>query len=139
MDKICKISSVFLNVLNIIAGIAVAVIMFSKKSFAVVIAIKDMPPYAQLFINLLMFQIGIVLVMVAISILADRKVNEFTFPVIYMVLPIIVGLIGIYFGIVSPVAIEKIIVIIGALVYVALSGVLLYFSSKLVESFSKTK
>lgn len=139
MEKLCKISSVFLNLLNLAAGIAVAVILIFKTNFAAVIVFEGMSRNTILFFNLLLFQVGVTLLQMVITMLLDKKVNEVTFPVLYMILPAIIGVIGIYFGIIGTTTVEKLVVIGGSIVYVILSGVLLYFSTKLFEGFAKKK
>ncbi len=139
MEKLCKISSVFLNLLNLAAGIAVAVILIFKQDFAAVIVFEGMSRNMILFLNLMLFQVGVTLLLMVITMLLNNPVEEITFPVLYMVLPAVVGVIGIYFGIVGSTPIEKAVVIACSIAYVVLSGVLIYFSTKLFEGFAKKK
>lgn len=136
MTGLSKVLTVLTNLANYAVGIAVCVILIFKRDFISIFFINGMTTNMALFFNLVMFQLGLVLLSVVLSMLVidNKKPIVVTFPIIYMILPAIVGVIGIYFGITGITVAEKILVIASSIIYVASSAVLVYFSSKLFQS-----
>lgn len=140
MDKIAKILSTFVNLANYAVGIAVAVILIFKKDTIAIFYLKGMSTNESLFFNLVLFQIGLVLVGVVLCLL----INEYSsknivveFPTLYMAVPIIISIISIYYGVAGETVREKLFVVIGAIIYSVLSAVIVYCGSRVFQLFPK--
>lgn len=140
MANLYKALTVLNNLANYAVGIAVCAILIFKRDFISIFFFNGMTTNMALFFNMIMFQLGVVLLAIVLSMLVidNKKPIVVTFPVIYMIVPVIVGVIGIYFGITGVSVLEKVFVIAASVIYVGLSGVLIYFSTKLFEAFSQT-
>lgn len=136
MKGLSKALLVFTNLADYAVGITAVIILLLKKDFISIFYINGMSTNQSLFFNLILFQAGLALVSVVICLLANeyaRKDIVVEFPVIYLILPIIMGLIGGYYGISGENSGEKAFVIIASVIYIALSAVVIYCGSRVFQ------
>ena len=131
MKTFLKIIGVISNILCFAAGIWASVTMLFELDFYSVLFIPSMSSAESLYFNLIMFIIGIALLMFILPMFSDEKPKEVEFPTIYGIIPLIIGLISVYFAFNSSTIREKIIIIASAVLYVLLSGVIIYNSAKI--------
>ena len=133
MKTAFKIISVFANLLSLAAGAWVTITMLLDLDFYSIFYIEGMSSAESLYFNLIMFIIGIALLMFILPMFSDEKPKEVEFPTIYGIIPLIIGLISVYFAFNSSTSTirEKIIIIASAVLYVLLSEVIIYNSAKI--------
>ena len=142
MREISKILSVFINIANYAAGFAVAVILLFKLDFISVFYIMGMTSNESLFFNMLMFQIGLVLIgLVLVMMTSDRKKKDtvIEFPLFYEFKPIIISGISIYYAFTGDTQREKIAVIAASVLYSVFSAIIIYSGSRIFQIFPKEK
>ncbi len=140
MKEISKILGVVINAANYGVGLAVAIILLFKKDFVSVFYIMGMTSNESLFFNMIMFQIGLVLLgIVIVMMTSDQKKKDavIEFPVFYEIVPIVISGISIYYAFTGETAREKIVVIACAILYSVLSAIVIYCGSRLFQIFPK--
>ncbi len=140
MEKLFKALAVITNAANYAVGIAVAIILIFKTDFISVFYISSMTTNECLFFNLIMFQLGLMLVGILICIMAnDYKKNEkvIEFPVFYELIPIAITVISIFYGFRGETSREKLIVIACAVLYSVISAVIVYCGSRIFQILGK--
>ena len=139
MERLTKILSVFTNLANYIVGIIVAMILVFKADFISVFFIMGMTTNESLFFNLTMFQLGLALMSILLVIMASENVmerNTVEFPLVFMIVPVIVTGIGVFFGINGEIQREKIVVCASSVLYLILSGVIIYCGTRIFQQYS---
>ncbi|MBR3150225.1 MAG: hypothetical protein IKF64_08645 [Eubacterium sp.] len=140
MKAIAKGLAVFVNLCTYGVGIAVLLIKLLKQNFIAVFIISGLNYNESLFFNMILFSVGTALLGIVLTMLAgeyEPKKVTVEFPVIWALLPAAVGLFFVYFGIKGDAARETVIMIIGAVVYIAASLVNIYCGTKIFTLFPK--
>lgn len=139
MNKSAKILSVFFNLANYGVGIAVAVILVFKLDFISVFYVNSMTSNQSLFFNLILFQVGLALASVVTSKLAAESYTKVVeFPTAFMLLPLAVAVIGIVYALGGETTAEKVFVIAASVIWLVLSGVIVYFGSRTFQMLEKS-
>ena len=142
MREISKILSVFINVANYAVGFAVVVILIFKMDFISVFYIMGMTSNESLFFNMILFQVGLVLIGIVLTMMTSDRKNKDTvieFPVIFETVPIIISGISIYYAFTGETLREKIVVIALAVLYSVFSVIVIYSGSRIFQIFPKKK
>ena len=142
MRELTKILGVFINLANYAVGFAVAIILLFKKDFVSVFYIMGMTSNESLFFNMILFQIGLVLIgLLLIIMTSDRKPKDtvIVFPLFYEIIPLIITGISIFYAFTGDIVREKIVVVILAIVYSLLSALIIYSGSRIFQIFPKGK
>ena len=142
MREITKLLSVFINAANYAVGFAVAIILIFKKDFVSVFYIMGMTTNESLFFNMIMFQIGLLLIgLVLVMMTSERKKKDavIEFPVFYEIIPLIISGISIFYAFTGETAREKIVVIACAVLYSVISTVIIYSGARIFQIFPKEK
>lgn len=142
MKILGKILSVFTNLCNYGVGIAVALILILKKDFISIFYINGMTSNESLYFNMILFTAGLALIGIVVSMLSNEynpSTKAIEFPTIYVIVPAIISLISIYYGISGVTIREKIVVIVCAVVYFLLSAVTIYSGSKIFQLYPNNK
>lgn len=132
--------SVFINLANYAAGIAVALILILKKDFISIFYLNGMTSNECLFFNLLIFQAVLALTGVTLVLLLGeykKSEKDTVFSLIYEVLPVAVSAVCIYFAFAGETVREKVVVILISIVYSLLSAVIIYTGSKAFNLYEK--
>jgi hypothetical protein len=140
MDKLYKGLSAFANLANYGVGIAVAVTMIFKLDFVTVFKINSFTSTESLTFNMAMFQLGLMILGILIFSYAKDSTTQpkdfsVEFPISFAIVPAILGVIMIYFGIAGTTAREKALTIIFSLIYIAFSMVIIYFGTATFQLF----
>ena len=138
MEQLTKILSLFTNLANYAVGIIVAIILVFKQDFISVFFIMGMTTNESLFFNLTAFQIGLALISILLCIMVkDRKKpgTVIEFPLFFMFVPAVVSVIGVIFGIKGETPREMLVVIASSLLYLLLSGIIIYCGTKVFQIF----
>ncbi len=140
MKGLAKGVSAFINLANYGVGIAVAVILIFKLDTVSIFYVKSMTSNESLFFNMIMFQIGLALAGVIMCLLINEYVKSditVEFPVIYAVIPIIISVVSIFYGIAGETVREKILVCACAIAYAVLSVIIVYCGSRTFQMLKK--
>lgn len=140
MKELSKILGVLINVANYGVGLAVAVILIFKKDFVSVFYVNGMSSNESLFFNMILFQAGLALLgLLLIFMTSDVKKKDFTveFPVFYEIIPVIISGISIFYAFSGETAREKMIVIGSAVLYSALSVIIIYSGARIFQLYNK--
>lgn len=142
MKGIAKGLAVFINLCTYGVGIAVLLIKLLKQNYIAVFVIDGLNYNESLFFNMILFSVGAALLGLVLTMLAgeysDKKVTV-EYPVIWALVPIIIGLFFIYFGFTGDALREKLIMLAGAVVYVAASLVNIYSGTRIFTLFPNDK
>lgn len=139
MNKLAKILSVFFNLANYGVGIAVAVTLIFKLDFISVFYVNSMTSNQSLFFNLILFQVGLALASAVVSMLVGSSYGKVVeFPTSFMILPLIVAVIGVVYALSGDTTAEKIFVIVASIIWLVLSGVIIYFGSRTFQMLENT-
>lgn len=142
MKIIAKILSVFINLANYGVGIAVALILVFKWDYISVFYFGSMTSNESLFFNMIMFQIALVLVGLVVCLLSneyDKRSINVQFPTVFFILPVLVGVVSIYYGLAGETLTEKLVVIGCAVLYVALSFGIITAGSRIFQLYPNKK
>ena len=133
MKNLYKAAGVITNLLCLAAGIWTSVVMLFDMKFYPVIFIPGMSTAESLYFNLIMFVLGIAALMFVLPMLYDEKIDDVEFPTIYGILPLVIGIIGIVTSFGLTTAREKTIVILSSVLYVLLTGTVIYNGAKVFK------
>lgn len=140
MKILAKALSVFINLANYGAGIAVALILVLKWDYVSIFYINGMTSNECLFFNLIMFQLGLALVGLIICLLSNeynpKKINV-QFPTVFILLPLLIGAVSIFYGLAGDTAAEKVIVSACAIIYAVLSFAIITAGSRIFQLYPK--
>ena len=142
MRKLSKILAVFINLANYGVGIAVTIIMLFGLDFISVFYVNGMTTNESLFFNMTLFQVGLALVGLVLCLLTnDSKDKELVieFPLVYGIIPVIVGGISIIYAFFGAGGREIAVQIVCALLYIALSAFIIYSGARVFQIFPKEK
>ncbi len=130
-----------MNAANYAVGLAVAIILIFKKDFVTVFYISGMTSNECLFVNMILFQAGLVLLAILLIVMNSAPDNntEIVFPLFYEFVPILLSGISIYYAFTGDTAREKIVVIICAVLYSVFSAIIIYSGSRLFQLNPKKK
>ncbi len=140
MRKLTKILAVFINLANYGVGIAVAIIMLFGADFISVFYLNGMTTNESLFFNMTLFQLGLALVGLVLCLLTgDSKPQELVveFPLVYGIVPLILGGVSIVYAFFGTGARETVIQIICAVLYIVLSAFIIYSGARVFQIFPK--
>lgn len=139
MNKLAKILSVFFNLANYAVGIAVAVILIFKLDFISVFYVNSMTSNQSLFFNLILFEIGLALASAVVSMLIGTSYSKVVdFPTSFMLLPLGVAVVGFWFAFRGDTVAEKVFVCVASIIWLILSGIVIYFGSRTFQMLEKT-
>lgn len=140
MKQLSKALAVFINLCNYGVGIAVAMILIFKSDFTSIFYVNGMTTNESLFFNMLLFEAGLAALGVVI-VLMTREYKKLTlvieYPIIFEVLPVIVSVVSIVYGLRADTSREKIFVIAAAVAYALLSLVVIYAGTTVFQIFPK--
>lgn len=142
MKILAKILSVFINLANYGVGIAVALILVFKWDYVSVFYFGNMTSNESLFVNMIMFQAALLLIGIVMCLLVDEydpKYIELQFPTVFILLPVLVGIVSIYYAFTGETLVEKLVVIGCAVLYVALSFGIITTGSKIFQLYPNKK
>lgn len=142
MNNISKAIAVFINLANYGVGIAVAAILIFRLDFVSVFYIEGMTSNECLFFNMIMFQVGLLLLGAVICSMTNsykKPETEIEFPIFYEAIPIIITGISIFYAFTGDLLREKILVIIFAILYSVFSALIVYFGTRIFQIFSTKK
>lgn len=140
MKTFSKILSAVLNALNYIVGILIVLVLVIKADLIPILRIDGYTTLQQVFVSILAFQLVIALAQGAVSAVAkdygdSRAVIEF--PTVYMIVPVILGAIGAFYGIGLKDGGEKLFVIVISVLYILISAITVFFGSKVFQLFAE--
>lgn len=142
MRGLAKALSVFINLCAYGVGTSVLVIRLAEKNFISVFLVDGFSYSESLFFNMVIFTAGLALT----GIVMNMLINEYSknsppaeFPIIYEIIPAIIGLVFLYFGFTGATVREKIIVISSALLYILFSSITVYSGAKVFQTYPKEK
>ncbi len=142
MKILAKVLSVFINLANYGVGIAVALILVFKWDYVSIFYIEGMTSNECLFFNMIMFQLGLALAGFIVCMLSNeynpKKINV-QFPTLFILLPVLIGAVSIFYGLAGDTVAEKVIVSACAVIYVALSFVIITAGSRIFQLYPKEK
>ena len=142
MKAFAKVLSFILNFLGYAAGIFTAVTLVFKLDFTSIFYINTMTSNEALLFNMTAFVAGLAVAGLVLSLLIGEYKNgaESTeFPVFYAIVPILLAIVFIVFGIMGETPREKLIVIASGVLYALLEVLLIYVGSKMFQLFPKEK
>ena len=132
MKSFSKILSVVLNALNYIVGILIVFALVIKADLIPILRIDGYTTLQQVFVS--------ILAQGAVSAVAkdygdSRAVIEL--PTVYMIVPVILGAIGAFYGIGLKDGGEKLFVIVISVMYIFISAITVFFGSKVFQLFAE--
>ena len=134
MKNAFKTAGIIANLLCLISGGWVCAAMIFKLDSYFVFFVPGMSSAEAIYINMLMFILGLAGLMFVIPNLSDLKTESVEFPTIYAIFPLIISAISIINAFSLETPREKTIVIISAVLYFLLSCTLIYNTSKIFQS-----
>lgn len=142
MKTVAKILSVFINLANYGVGIAVALILVFKWDYVSIFYINGMTSNECLFFNMVMFQAGLALMGLIVCLLSNeynpQKIQT-QFPTLFILFPILIGAVCIFYGFAGDTAAEKLFVSVCAVIYIALSFAIITAGSRIFQLYPKNK
>jgi len=126
-----RITAVLSNLLAIAAGAWATATTLFDLDFYSVFFIPGMSSAESLYFNMIMFVLGVAGLMFVIPMLLDKKPESVEFPTICGLIPLVIGVINIIAAFSLATVREKIIVILSAVLYILLSGTIIYNGAKL--------
>jgi len=143
MKAFAKTMSIIIGLLDHAVGIALAVILILNRHYFAVILIEGMGYYELLLFNAVVFTAILAAIGIALSVFAGeykKSDKPVEFPLIYEALPVIVAGITIFYVLQNGVDTrEKVLTTVMALLYAALSAVVILYASKVLRLFPKEK
>jgi uncharacterized protein YacL len=142
MKAFAKVLSFILNFLGYAAGIFTAVTLIFKLDFTSIFYINTMSSNEALLFNMTAFVAGLAVAGLVLSLLIGEYKNgaeNAEFPVFYAIVPILLAIVFIVFGIMGETPREKLIVIASGVLYALLEVLLIYVGSKMFQLFPKEK
>ena len=136
MKELTKVLAVLINAANYGVGIAVCAILMFKWDFISVFYIMGMTTNESLFFNLIMFQLGLVLLGILLVFMTNDQMKKDTvieFPVFYEIIPIILAVISIVYSFSAETAREKLVMIGCSVLYALFSAVIVYCGSRVFQ------
>lgn len=140
MKEIARPIAVLINLANYGVGLAVAAILIFKLDFVSVFYIEGMTSNECLLFNLIMFQLGLVLLGLLICSMTSSQKKPDTvieFPVFYELIPVLISGISIFYAFTGELVREKILVVLLAILYSVFSGVIVYCGTRVFQIFAK--
>ena len=125
-----RIIAVVSNLLGILAGLWATATTLFKLDFYSVFFIQGMTSAESLYFNTVMFVLGVAALMFVIPMLLETK-TDVEFPTVLAFIPLVIGVINIVSAFSLTTAREKTLVIIFSVLYIFLSGTLIYNGAKL--------
>lgn len=136
MKIAAKVLSVFINLANYGVGIAVALILVFKWDYVSVFYFGSMTSNESLFFNMIMFQLALALVGLVTCLLVNeynRESIDVQFPTVFIILPVLISIISIYYGLAGDTLTEKLVVTCCAVLYTALSFGIITAGSRIFQ------
>ena len=128
-----RIIAVLSNLIAIAAGAWATATTLLNLDFYSIFFIPGMSSAESLYFNMIMFVIGLSALMFVIPMLLDEKPESVEFPTIYGIIPLVIGIVNIILAFSLATPREKIIVILASVLYILLSGTIIYNGAKLFE------
>ena len=142
MKILAKALSVFINLANYGVGIAVTLILVFKWDYVSIFYINGMTSNECLFFNMVLFQAGLALMGLIVCLLSNeynpQKIQT-QFPTLFILLPILIGAVCIFYGLAGDTVMEKAIVSACAVIYIVLSFAIITAGSKILQLYPKSK
>lgn len=142
MKILAKALSVFINLANYGVGIAVTLILVFKWDYVSIFYINGMTSNECLFFNMVLFQAGLALMGLIVCLLSNeynpQKIQT-QFPTLFILLPILIGAVCIFYGLAGDTVMEKAIVSACAVIYIVLSFAIITAGSKIFQLYPKSK
>ena len=142
MNNIAKAVAVIINLANYGVGLAVAAILIFRLDFVSVFYFNGMTSNECLFFNMIMFQLGLMLLGLVICSMSDSYKSPdmiIEFPVFYEIIPIIITAISIYYAFTGETLREKVLVCAFSVIYSLFSAVIVYCGSRIIRIFQSEK
>ena len=128
-----KIAGIIANLLCFIAGGWVCAAMLFKLDSYFVFFVPWMSSAEAIYINMIMFVLGLAGLMFVLPVLTEIKAEAVEFPTFWAIIPLVVSVISIINSFTLDSTREKIIVIISSILYFLLSATILYNTSKIFQ------
>lgn len=143
MKPFAKTLSIIICLLGQAAGIVQGITLILSEKYYAVIVIPGMGYYELLLFNVAVFTAILAAIGFVLNVFVGEHVKNsqpVDFPVIYEVIPLISTGVGIFFVIQNGATVrEKIVGTVLALLYAALSAVIIYYVAKILRLFPKEK
>ena len=140
MKGIAKGLAVFINLCTYGVGIAVLLIKLLKQNFIAVFILSGLNYNESLFFNMILFSLGSALLGIVLNMLAGEYTNKkvtVEYPIIWALVPVVIGVFFVYFGFTGDATREKLIMLAGAVIYILSALINIYTGTRIFTLFPK--